>query len=235
MPPTPRPILLVAGLASAALIVLGVEASVLACRKAEWMAVAFQFCTLLAGVMGVLTAIGRHRASHSLALLCAGGTAVGATVFAFISSEKMRGLGIGASLDGVKALVGGMARDWRTVTPLALGGLLIGLSALVLLLRRPGRSLAYLGRAVLAAAPLAAIAWIALKVKNATPVSAEHPPSGVAGAILGLPNPMPATLAFVGGLAAIFLFSICAHCCIRALEVGVAEPIEDDRPAPNAP
>lgn len=204
MPPTPRPILVLAGLASAVAIVVGAIRLYGVVRGEAWLAVAFEAAIVLSGVFGLLAAVGRFRESHALALFCAGGTILLSSAMGYLAGHRLEGAA------NLGAIVREMAHDRATAALVASGGSLFALSGLVLLARRPRASGRYLALGLALGAPVAAAgaAWMATSVRATVQ---SMPPIG------------QTALAFFGFLVFCALASASVHCLIRAFEVGRAE------------
>lgn len=223
MPPTPKPFLAVALLAAAAAIAASVLGGVSSLRAGGWMTFAFDLFTLGAGVVGLITGLGRFKDSHVLAFFCVAGSLLAAPPLAGIAAGAATA---GTSADALRMFARDLLRDPDLAARLAAGAVFLALTVLLLLSRRPRASGGHLARAALAGLPLVAIAWITGQTLEAmrtiTPDAWVRPKLG--GMIADLSPPILATLAFVAFLTSVVLASAAGHFLIRALEVGKAEP-----------
>jgi hypothetical protein len=206
MPPTPRILLLIVLLISAVCALTAVGGIVLGILGSAWFLVAFEVVVLFAGAMGVLTGVGRFREAPALATLCVGGCVFVAAVLSeptFVARLLQGSSGAAQTIAGV------------SLRPLALGragagALLIALSALMVLSRRPALSLPFLIRSVLCGAPVVAAL-----------ASMFVPP--VRQALSGLPLSAIVAIAIVGFFVLGALFSVSVQNLIRAFEVAIPD------------
>lgn len=203
MTSTPRFILAILGLFSLFLIGSGGYGMWFAISLEAWFRIGFEVVLAIAGVIGVLTALGRFRQAPAWAMACVGG----ATVVCALLANTAGGVGQVAGFSP-GAIVRSALADTHSAIRLGVGFGALGLSALTLMLRSPGTSFRRLALGLLCLAPVA----IAGALWFAGPLSQW---------VTGL-NPIVqtvlATLAFV---AAVALISAGGHCLVRALEAGV--------------
>lgn len=211
MPSPPRPILLlilaislVCGLTSLAGVALGFIGS-------AWFVLAFEVVTLAASVMGVLTGLGRFNDAPALAALCAGGCVFVAALLAeptFAARLIQGDAGDSQVIAGVRLLPWAVAR-------IAAGALLISLSALIVLIRRPRASL-----------PLFLRGLAFLAIPAASLAALTFP--GIRRSLDSLPGELLTALAIAGFFLFATLVSIALQHLIRAFEVA----IDDESAAP---
>ncbi len=210
MPPTPRFILIAALIASGILTLAGAWGLYSAAADSRWLALGFEGLTIVAGVFGVLAGLGRFRSSHSMALFCVGGAALAASVLGFVAA----GL---APSQSPRVILRAMLGDAPYAARLLSSALLIFLSGLILVLRRPRESGRYLTLSIALGAPvlIGAAIWIAAP--------------GVKAAYAAWPSIAKATLLFALFFIVSGLISTSLHCLIRALEVGKADAPSPER------
>lgn len=167
-----------------------------------WFLFGFELCVALASVFGVLVGLGKIREGPALAMLIVGGTmAVGAVLGEPAVAVRLLGrTGAPITISGVQILPFAMAR-------LGMGVVMMGLAAVTILIRQPGRSFGYLIRAAILGVPvIGALVVVAVPAWRAALMSLS-PLMGFFTVIAGF---------FVlGGFLAASL-----HCLIRAFEVG---------------
>ncbi len=200
----PRPILLIILAISLLCGVTSLTGIALAALASAWFILAFEIVVLVASIMGALTGFARFNDAPALATLCTGACVFVAALLAeptFAARLIQGGAGDSQIIAGVRILPWALAR-------LAAGSLLIALSALIVLLRRPRASLPFLARGLASLAPiLAALAAFLF------------PP--VRSAMNSLPNELLAALAIAGFFLFATLFSIALQQLIQAFEVAI--------------
>lgn len=190
-----------------------------------WMVVGFEVVVLGAGVYGVLIAKGRFRDGPGMALLCVAGTLLVAGVLGYYSTKSTPGA-------PAQLLLRGTAVPMKPWALLHVGGalLLAGASAFEVL-RRNSRSVYYLARAAMAGVPLAALGIAAALLYRRSQGAKLIYESAVEEAVMqNKPVPpapvplLPEWVTWLGGslsaVLALVLFCACAHCLIRAFEMG---------------
>ncbi|HEX2837524.1 MAG TPA: hypothetical protein VHN77_05300 [Phycisphaerales bacterium] len=228
LPPTSAPSRLVAAVVGAIAVVvslLTVGAVLLRADQPYWMVVGFEVVVLGAGVYGLLIARGRFRDGPGMALLCVAGTLLVAGVLGFYSTKSTPGA-------PAQLMLRGTAVPMKPWAMLHIGGalLLAGASAFEVL-RRSSRSMYYMARAAMAGVPLAALAVAAVMLYRRSQGAKLAYESAVEAAIMqnkpvpAAPDPfLPEWVTWLGGslgaVLALVLFCACAHCIIRAFEMG---------------
>lgn len=228
LPPTSVPSRLVAAVVGVVAVVVSlvtVGAVLLRADQPYWMVVGFEVVVLAAGVFGLLIARGRFRDGPGMALLCVAGALLVAGVLGFYSTKSTPGA-------PAQLLLRGTAVPMKPWAMLHIGGalLLAGASAFEVL-RRNSRSVYYMARAAMAGVPLAALAIAAVMLYRRSQGAKLAYESAVESAILQnkpvppVPAPMlPEWVTWLGGslgaVLALVLFCACAHCVIRAFEMG---------------
>jgi hypothetical protein len=203
-------ILLRAELALSALAALSaLVVGFMAMNQDRFFSLGAEALVLVAGVFGVLAGLGRFAHGPALAAACVGGSFAVAAGVSGIES------GVIPSLQGERidlAIVG---------SRVALAALLGAISGLMILSRRPGRSVKLLLIGIIMGSPIVAVAaaWRA-------------------GLVARFEEAVP-TVAFqisvlAAGLVGVVLLSISIHCLIRAFEIGVdaADPAESEKVGP---
>ncbi len=210
LPPTPKPILRLALVLSLGVILVGGWGVLSSVRSGSWLQLGFELVLVVAGGFGVMTGIGHNRASHPMALACVAGSVFVAAVMAFIASPAAQGNAKPA------LMLRAMAGDRETIILIGLGLALAALSGLILLGRRPGESMWYLGLGVLLGAP----SVIGLAFVLAPSLRAK---------LTGLSPMSLSAVIFVGFFIVGGLLSASLHCLIRAFEIGRIDPLEPPR------
>jgi len=171
--------------------------SVLGTVRPTWMLFGFEMVVILTGVLGLLAARGRFREGPGMAMACIGGTIALAS---FLGWVGIRGeLPLKASTVSMTGWLG--AR-------LAAGALLTLVGAASVLGRNP-RSLGYIVRAGIAAAPLAALGAAGVLYRGR-----------LVDAISGLPGFLGVVVWALLGVTCAVAVCAAAHCTIRAFELG---------------
>lgn len=195
MPPAPPviPMRLVA-LLSLLTLPTAIAGCVMGFLAGNYFVAALEVCVILAAGMGVPIGLGRFNRGPAIAVACVAGGVATPTVL--------------SGLAQVGPLMGVEVRPW-ILARLAVGLIILAMAAVVLMARRPARSIALAVRGVALGAPVVIFAgawWKAPAFRDA--LDALHPlVGGVLWAVIGL----------VG----LILVSVSGHCLIRALEVGV--------------
>lgn len=215
MPPTPRFLLVLVLLASAACVLTALGGVALGVLGSAWFLLAFEIIVLMAGLMGVLVGLGRFRDAPALATLCVGGCVF---VAAVLSEPTFVARVLQGSSGAAQSIAGFNLRPWA-LGRAGLGACLMVVSALIVLSRRPSLSLPFLIRGVLYGAPVLAI----LAALFVPPVRA---------ALSGLPLSAIVAIAIVGFFVLGAFFSISVQNIIRAFEVAI--PDRSLPPATNA-
>ena len=204
MPPTPKPILLLALILSSVALGAAAAATALGVRDGQWLAVGLGVVACVAAVLGALTGLGRFKDSPPLAMFSVGGTVIVAAALAFMGS--------GRAPEGSSRPAGflpALAKDPLSAAMLAAGAGLVFLAGLTLLLRKRSRSVRLLGLAAALGAPVAAAAWAWTATGLREWLGELH--------VLAL-----SMLAFAAFFVLSGLLSVSLHCAIRAFEIGWA-------------
>ncbi len=204
----PKPIAGVALLISLACLLTAPGGIVLGVIGANWFLVAFEAVAFFSSVFGLLTAIGRFREAPALSLFCAGGSIMVAAMLAepALVSRVLQG---GTT---APAVIAGIPIAPFAIGRILAGALLVLLSAMTVLSRRPRQSLAYLVRGIVLGAPVAALGAVVLSAR-------------LRGMLPSLPGPLSVMLGVIGFFVVGALISLSAHNLIRAFEVA-----EEGRP-----
>lgn len=228
LPPTSAASRLIAAVvgAVAALVSLAtVGAVLLRADQPYWMVVGFEVVVFGAGVYALLIAKGRFGDGPGMALLCVAGTLLAAGVLGFYSTKSTPGAPAQLLLRGTAVPM----KPWAMVHIGA--ALVLGACAATEVLRRNSRSWYYLVRAAMAGVPLAALAFAAAMVYRRSQGAKLAYESAVESAVRqnqpvpSVPAPfLPEWVTWLGGslgaVLALVLFCACAHCVIRAFEMG---------------
>lgn len=186
-----------------------------------WMVVGFEVVVLAASAVALLFSRGKFRDGPGMALLCVAGPIFVAGVLGYLSTKPTASLLLHGRAVAMK--------PWALAHAGA-AGVLAMLSAYEVM-RRNTRSLYYLARAAMAGAPLAAMlaaAWMLYRKSQTAQAAYE---ALVEDAILKGQSPpptpepfLPPSVTWLGGslgaVVALVLFCACAHCVIRAFEMG---------------
>ncbi len=215
MTTAPKPILMLTALLGLAAVVTGVASAIAAIRGEAWVALGFEPLIIIAGLMAIPPIWGRFRASHVMTMCCVAGTVLVGGVLGFIAAGGAEG----AASPG--RLVRAMADDPMVLTRIGVAAALFGLAGLTMTLRRPARSMRYLGLGVVLAAPMAVAVGLLAS-------------SGTRTWLANLPSIGLAILAFVAFLVFTGFISASVHCFIRAFEVGRGDLLEEERDAATA-
>jgi tetrahydromethanopterin S-methyltransferase subunit D len=171
-----------------------------------WLLTGLESCIVLGGVFGVLFGLGKFQEGPGMAIACVAGTVFAGAVLSWVSVKS------GLTLHG-----GGAASPKPMLfARLAISGALGALAAFEVL-KRSRQSVHYILRALATGVPLLAIALAGWRFGGS-----------IAGA--AAPAWIVWTVVVVVATLACVLFCACAHCVIRAFEVGRL----DAPPAPGA-
>lgn len=204
----------------------GVALLVHAAIEGYWMIASFEVVVVCAGVVAMLTGMGRYRQGPALALLCAGG-AIG--TLAVLSEPALVSGFFGTQ--GTPLVIG----DFK-ILPLMMGrgiagGILVASAALVVWGRSGARSAGYLIRAGLTGA--GALLIVVLGLWHAPKDGARAGALGVLDRVSGLLTSLPLLVQIVLVILALFLViglvSASGHCLIRSFEVGRLEEGESEK------
>jgi len=169
-----------------------------------WILIGFEAVVVVSAVTGVLFCFNRFQEGQGLALLCTAGTFAFAAFCTWLSLANHE-LILDPSKPGISFTPVAMARVGA--------GVLIALVASFAVLRRdPRRSGGLLLRGFLALLPVGAILMCAVLF-----------PATASSVMAAMPGWLRATVAFVGGIGGLTLFSVGLHCIIRAFEAGRLE------------
>lgn len=202
------------GVASAACLLTALASMVVAAARGDqpyWLMQQMEATIVVASIVGLLFARGRFQNGPGMALLCVAGVFGAAGFLSWLSVRQgvsLRGGTLWPTRPGLLVRVGA-------------SGILCALAAWEVLRRNP-RSLGYLGRAIAAGVPLVLILGAMYLGRNA--LAGES----------GMPTWLAWTLSTTGGMATLVLFCACAHCTIRAFELGRPQAPQSAPPAPNA-
>ena len=209
-----------AGMALVALVTVG--AVLTSADQYYWMVVGFEVVVVVACIFAVLTARGKFRDGPGMALVSVAGVLFVAGVLGYLSTK---------GTDGALMLRGRAfpMKPWALLHAGAAG--LMALAAAYEVLRRDRRSLYYLSRAAMAGVPLGAVmaaGWFMWKrSREASAAFDAQVASAIASGVVppvALDPAVPAWLTWVGASVAsvvvLVLFCACAHCLIRAFEMG---------------
>jgi len=203
-------ILLRAELALSVLAALSAPVALfMALNQDRFFSVGAEALVLVAGVFGVLAGLGRFAHGPAMAAACVGGAIAVAAGVAGLESgvlPSFRGEGVDLAILGSRA---------------GLAALLTAIAGLMILARRPARSVRLLLIGLITASPVVAVA-VAAQVGLVARVEDAIPPLVFRIGLLAV------------GIAGVVLLSIAVHCLIRAFEVGVdaADPAEPEKVGP---
>lgn len=169
----------------------------------------FETLTAIAGVLALLTGLGRYRHAWALSLLCAAGTVLVCAVFARVEVMPNHGSdpAIGPWINRFAAL--------RVALAAGLGGI----AAFAVFTRNP-RSRGAVARAMLVLLPVAGVLGWFIATGGGPLANARTSPGAESVRILIL---------CLGGLVVVALTSIGGHLMIRAFEHGRPEVSPNDR------
>lgn len=209
------------GAGSATTAVATIGAVLLRGDQPYWMVVGFELVVLTSAVFAILIARGRFRDGPAMALLCVSGTLLVSGVLGYISTKPSAALLLRGRPVAMK--------PWALLH--IAGASVMGAVAAYEVLRRNSRSLYYLSRAVMAGVPLAAmaaVAWMLYRRSQASEASYQAIVDDALTKGMAAPPPpdplVPSWVTWLGGslgsVLALVLFCACAHCVIRAFEMG---------------
>lgn len=187
-------------------LVSALAGMVIAFKGQSWYMLAFEFVVVISAAPGLMIGAGRVRSGHAMGMLCLGGV-VGVTA-ALIDPELMKAL-IQRQTPKVDPVWGVNILPW-ILARLAAGAVLVGLSALTVLLRRPGRSLPLLAKGMAFGLPVLVCGGLVLVPSMRGKLSALSPVSLI-------------VLAIAGTAVLCVLISASGHLIIRAFQVGIED------------
>ncbi|MBL8745936.1 MAG: hypothetical protein JNK58_06220 [Phycisphaerae bacterium] len=187
-------------------VVTAVGGIVIAARGQAWYALAFEVVVLVTALPCVRIGAGRAGSGHAMGMLCLGGV-VGVTA-ALIDPDLIKSL-IQRQTPRVQPIGGVNVMPW-ILARLALGGVLIGMAALTVLLRRPARSFPLLLKGMAFGLPvlMGAAAFLIPSLR---------------GKLTGLAPIWLIVLAIAGTALLCVLVSASGHLILRAFQVGIEE------------
>jgi hypothetical protein len=214
----------VVGVVAAVVAAVTIGAVLMRAEQPYWMVVGFEVVVLIAAGFAVGIARGKFRDGPGMALLCVAGTLMVAGVLGYISTKGTQGV---LKLQGRSVPM----KPWALLHLAGAG--LMALLAAYEVLRRNSRSMYYIARGAMAGVPLAAIVGVAAMLYRKSQATERAYQSAVEAALMAgkdapaAPEPVVASwVSWLGGslaaVAALVLFSACAHCVIRAFEMGRA-------------
>ncbi len=228
LPPTSRASRLVAGAVGVGIGLLAIVTIGAVLTRADqpyWMVVGFEVVALGASAFALLIARGRFRDGPGMALLCVAGALFVAGVLGYYSTKSTPGAPAQLLLHGRAVAM----KPWALLHTATAG--ILALLAAYEVLRRNTRSMYYLARAAMSGAPLAALFAVGLvlyrKSQAAQTAYEATAEAALSKALLPPPPPapfLPPWVTWLGGslgaIVALVLFCACAHCVIRAFEMG---------------
>ncbi len=184
----------------------------IAFKGQSWYMLAFEVVVLISAVPGVMIGAGRVRSGHAMGMLCLGGV-IGITAV-LIDPELMKAL-IQRQTPKVDPVWGVNILPW-ILARLAAGVLLVGMSALTALLRKPGRSFPLLAKGMAFALPLLVCGGLVLVPSMRGKLAALSPVSLI-------------VIAIAGTAILSVLIAASGHLIIRAFQVGITDDGEAAR------
>lgn len=209
MNPTPTILLRGALLLALFCLATSIAGVVVAVRGQAWYVLAFEIVVLITAAPTAWVLAGRARAGHAMAMLCLGGV-VGVTA-ALIDPELVKAI-IQRQKPNVQPIGGVNVMPW-ILARLAAGGVLCAMSALAVLLRRPGRSFPLLFKGIALGLPVVAC------------LAAAAVPS-MRARFTGLSPIWLIVLAIAGTAVICVLISASGHMLIRAFQAGIEDEAE---------
>jgi len=201
-PPLPKGVRYLALALAAALTVssaaMGVALVVLP-KTPIWIPFGFELVCAAAGVIGVLSALGRFDWGQGMAWACVAGTLFVSAVLGHLGTPQ----GVAFQADAAPTSL----REWFLLR-LALSAV-FGLVGAYAVLRRDGACRAYLVKAAITGVPLLLILGVGFGARSRVAAITESWPSIATGGLLA-----------VLALLCLVLVSASAHCLIRAFECG---------------
>ena len=213
MKPTPRFILALFGLVSLFILGAGAYGVWFAINASAWFRIGFEAILVMAGVFGVLIAMGRFQAGPVWAMTCVGG----ATVVSALLANSAGGAGQVAGFSPGAIVRSAMSNPFAAAR-LGAGFGALALGALTLMLRHPSKSFRHAVIGLVCLAPVAAAGALWMFGPLGRLISSLHPV-------------LQTVLAVFAFFAIVALVSAGGHNLIRSLEVGVEG---QDEPHANA-
>ncbi len=201
----PRVLMFAVGALSAAIVLSSLAfgiAVLFVGPKPAWMIFGFEIVSMVAGVMGILLAVGRFQEGQGMTLACVAATTAVAAFLAWLSVPA--GLEINGRNEPLNLTNWLFAREGASVL---LGGI-----AAFAVLSRDRRSLSYLTKSIITGAPVLALAGGAFVGRHS-----------LGPMLAAMPVWLSMLLACIMGVILVGLLSACGHCLIRAFEMGRIE------------